>query len=77
LNSEEADCALFHIREKKTLFGFELGNLRLMQSIFSIFILNMGGGGEVESVLGPLGTSATPGLLYLPRVFVRIEKSME
>jgi hypothetical protein len=25
----------------------------------------------VESILGPLGTAATPGLLYLPRVIVR------
>jgi hypothetical protein len=28
----------------------------------------------VESILGPLGTAATPGLLYLPRVIVRMEK---
>jgi hypothetical protein len=31
----------------------------------------------VESILGPLGTAATPGLLYLPRVIVRIEKLVE
>jgi hypothetical protein len=31
----------------------------------------------VESTLGPLCTAATPGLLYLPRVIVRIEKLVE
>jgi hypothetical protein len=31
----------------------------------------------VRSILGPLGTAATPGLLYLPRVIVRMEKSVE
>jgi hypothetical protein len=29
----------------------------------------------MESKLGPLGTSATSGLLYLPRVTVRLEKT--
>jgi hypothetical protein len=32
---------------------------------------------EVESILGPLSTAATPGLLYLPRVIVRMEKLVE
>jgi hypothetical protein len=32
---------------------------------------------RVESILGPLGTAATPGLLYLPRVIVRMEKLVE
>jgi hypothetical protein len=31
----------------------------------------------VESILGPLGTAATPGLLYLPRVIVRMVKLVE
>jgi hypothetical protein len=31
----------------------------------------------VESILGPLGTAATPGLLYLPPVIVRMEKLVE
>jgi hypothetical protein len=31
----------------------------------------------VESILGPLGTAATTGLLYLPRVIVRMEKLVE
>jgi hypothetical protein len=31
----------------------------------------------VESILGPLGTAATPGLLYLLRVIVRMEKLVE
>jgi hypothetical protein len=31
----------------------------------------------VESILGPLDTAGTPGLLYLPRVIVRIEKLVE
>jgi hypothetical protein len=39
------------------------------------FYLNIGRG--VESILGPLGTAATTGLLYLPRVIVRMEKLVE
>jgi hypothetical protein len=31
----------------------------------------------VESILGPRGTAATPGLLYLPRVILRMEKLVE
>jgi hypothetical protein len=31
----------------------------------------------VESILGPLGTVATTGPLYLPRVIVRMENSVE
>jgi hypothetical protein len=31
----------------------------------------------VESILGPLGTSATTGLLYLPRVIVMMENLVE
>jgi hypothetical protein len=31
----------------------------------------------VESILGPLGTAATTGLLYLPRMIVRMEKLVE
>jgi hypothetical protein len=31
----------------------------------------------VESILGPLGTSATTGLLYLPRVIVMTENLVE
>jgi hypothetical protein len=31
----------------------------------------------MESILGPLGTSATTGLLYLPRVTVMIENLVE
>jgi hypothetical protein len=31
----------------------------------------------VESILGPLGTAATPGLLYLPRVIVEMENLVE
>jgi hypothetical protein len=33
--------------------------------------------GGVEPILGPLGTSATSGLLYLPRVIVRMESLVE
>jgi hypothetical protein len=33
--------------------------------------------GGAESRLGPLGTSATFGLLYLPRVIARMEKLVE
>jgi hypothetical protein len=41
-----------------------------------IFKLNSHNGG-VQSKLAPLGTSATSGLLYLPRVTVRMEKLVE
>jgi hypothetical protein len=40
-----------------------------------IFLNSRSGG--VESKSGPLGTSATSGLLYLPRVIVRMENSVE
>jgi hypothetical protein len=36
-----------------------------------IFYLNIGG---VESILGPFGTAATTGLLYLSQVIVRMEE---
>jgi hypothetical protein len=32
---------------------------------------------RVESILGPLGTAATTGLLYLPRVILTMEKLVE
>jgi hypothetical protein len=35
------------------------------------------GGGGADSKLGPLGTSATYGLLYMPQVIVRMENSVE
>jgi hypothetical protein len=31
----------------------------------------------VKSILSPFGTAATPGLLYMPRVIVRMEKLVE
>jgi hypothetical protein len=42
----------------------------------SFFFFNLRSGG-VESRLGPLGTSVTSGLLYLPRVIVRMENFVE
>jgi hypothetical protein len=42
-----------------------------MTCFFFIWILG------VESILGPLGTATTPGLLYLPRVILRMEKLVE
>jgi hypothetical protein len=45
------------------------------KSISKLFILFEYCG--VESILGPLGTAATPGLLYLPWVIVRMEKLVE
>jgi hypothetical protein len=38
------------------------------------FYLNIG---ALKSILGPLGTAAIHVLLYLPRVIVRMEKSVE
>jgi hypothetical protein len=43
---------------------------------FNFFYLSIGGEG-VEPILGSLGTAATTGLLYLPRVIVRMEKLAE
>jgi hypothetical protein len=31
----------------------------------------------VEAILGPLGTAVTPGLLYVPRVIMKMEKLVE
>jgi hypothetical protein len=42
----------------------------------TVKFLNSHSGG-VESKLGPLGTSATSGLLYLPRVIVRMKNVVE
>jgi hypothetical protein len=50
--------------------------LNILAVIF-LFISVLGWGGGVESILGPLGTAATTGLLYLPRVNVRMEKLVE
>jgi hypothetical protein len=44
--------------------------------VYFLFFLFAWGGG-VESKLGPLGTSATTGLLYLPRVIVMMESLLE
>jgi hypothetical protein len=41
---------------------------------FIIFLFEYWG---VESIPGPLGTAAIPGLLYLPRVIVMMEKLVE
>jgi hypothetical protein len=46
----------------------------ILQKSAVIFLFELWG---MESILGPLGTVATPGLLYLPRVIVRMEKSVE
>jgi hypothetical protein len=46
----------------------------LNYSSFFFYYLNIGG---MDAILGPLGTTATPGLLYLPRVIVRMEKLVE
>jgi hypothetical protein len=53
-----------------------LGKLKNLPqlSACSIFLFVYWG---VESILGPLGTEATPGLLYLPRLIVRMEKLVE
>jgi hypothetical protein len=49
---------------------------RTLRSYRSLFFSNLDILG-VESKLGSLGTAATPGLLYLPRVIVRKEKLVE
>jgi hypothetical protein len=50
-----------------------IDNIALV-TVFFIFLFEYW---RVESTLGPLGTAATPGLLYLPRVIVRMEKLTE
>jgi hypothetical protein len=45
-----------------------------MNTVRYFLYLNIEG---VESILGPRGTAATPGLLYLSRVIVRMEKLVE
>jgi hypothetical protein len=42
-----------------------------------IFLIRILGGGGMETKLGPLGRSVTSGLLYLPRVIVRMENLVE
>jgi hypothetical protein len=55
---------------KNTVY-FIMRNVKVL-TYFLYF--NIGG---VESIQGPLGTAATNGLLYVPRVIVRIEKLVE
>jgi hypothetical protein len=45
-----------------------------MKQKIELFLIEYWG---VESILGPLGTAATTGLLYLPLVIVRMEKLVE
>jgi hypothetical protein len=47
-------------------------NVKIYIAVY-VFIWTLG----VESILGPLGTAATTGLLYLPLVIVRLEKLVE
>jgi hypothetical protein len=47
-------------------------NFRWAYFYFYIWIF-----GGVESILGPLGTAATSGLLYLPRVIAKMENLVE
>jgi hypothetical protein len=51
-------------------------NVRSRGSVVGIFYILFEYWG-VESILGPLGTATTPGLLYLPGVIVRMEKLVE
>jgi hypothetical protein len=51
--------------------GLELATF---QFVALFFLFEYSG---VESILGALGTAATPGLLYLPQVIVRMEKLVE
>jgi hypothetical protein len=44
-----------------------------MFGIILLFFIYLNIGGGVKFILGPLGTAATPGLLYLPRVIMRME----
>jgi hypothetical protein len=48
-----------------------------MRWIFSICLLFVFEYWGVESILGALGTAATPDLVYLPRVIVKMEKFVE
>jgi hypothetical protein len=56
-------------REKYFIFDIDL-----KQRYYYLFLFERLG---VESILGPLGTAATPGLLYMPQVIVRLEKLVE
>jgi hypothetical protein len=60
-------------RKLFTLPGLELRPLSRLARIFLFYFFLFEYWG-VESILGPLGTAATPGQLHLPRVIVRIEK---
>jgi hypothetical protein len=47
---------------------------KLTEAKFNVFLIRIVGG---ESKLGPLGTSATSGLLYLPRAIVKVVNLVE
>jgi hypothetical protein len=54
----------------------EIRTEHLQNTILERFSFNLNIG-RVELILGPRGTAATPDLLYLPRVIVRMEKLVE
>jgi hypothetical protein len=58
------------LKDSMTLLGIETATFQLVE----FFYLNIGG---VESVLGPHVTAATTGLLYLPRVIVKMENLVQ
>jgi hypothetical protein len=61
-------------RNQKNLPPMIRSRNSLSPVIKSFFLFEYWG---VESILGPLGTAATPGLLYLSRVIVKMEKLVE
>jgi hypothetical protein len=52
-----------------------VGGVVFARKMEAVFLRNVGV--HLESILGPSGTSATSGLLYLPRVTVNMENSVE
>jgi hypothetical protein len=59
------------------IFSWQPVTKRKYIFITRVFIYLHIGERGVEYILGPLGTAATPGLLYLPRVIVRTKKLVE
>jgi hypothetical protein len=73
LKEHQASCRQLYGREVVRMpRDTRYGNFRSHLPLRVKLIINSHGG-VVESKLGPLGTSATSGLLYLPWVTVRME----
>jgi hypothetical protein len=64
-------CLYFIVGNDNVVTSIKIETAKIL---LATFLIHMGGGGVI---LRPLGTTTTTGLLYLPRVIVRMENLVE